>query len=182
MCTHIHTCAAMRAVASILAPCITPALRAPLSHLIIRPAPARPQVDPCPKPYAHDWAACQCGHQGERAARRSLRAVPYRSIACPYVKKKLPCPDGDQVRACSACVRARTQRMRACVPASLLSGCGVYLFAAACLHPHGRPFTGDPAGSARNVINSSIIRPSLPRTTQCLNAHNLFEYWLHPER
>jgi len=78
------------------------------------PTALRPlsQVDPCPKPYAHDWAACQCGHQGERAARRNLRVVPYRSVACPYAKKRLPCPDGDQ----------------------------------------------------------------------CLNSHNLFEYWLHPER
>lgn len=63
------------------------------------PPPRRtpsPQVDPCPRPYAHDWAACACGHVGERAARRSVQAVGYRSTACPYAKKKLPCPDGDQ--------------------------------------------------------------------------------------
>jgi hypothetical protein len=42
-----------------------------------------------------DWAACPCGHPGERAARRCPRAVGYRSIACAYAKRRVPCPDGD---------------------------------------------------------------------------------------
>ncbi|GBF88752.1 hypothetical protein Rsub_01653 [Raphidocelis subcapitata] len=70
------------------------------------------KVTPCNKPFAHDWSSCPCSHAGERAARRDPRAVPYRSIACPYAKRRIPCPDGDQ----------------------------------------------------------------------CLNAHNLYEYWLHPDR
>lgn len=70
------------------------------------------KVTPCNKPFAHDWSSCPCSHAGERAARRDPRAVPYRSIACAYAKRRIPCPDGDQ----------------------------------------------------------------------CLNAHNLYEYWLHPDR
>jgi hypothetical protein len=52
----------------------------------------------CCRITGHPRRCCRSGHQGERAARRDLRTVGYRSTACPYAKKKLPCPDGDQVR------------------------------------------------------------------------------------
>ncbi|GBF90069.1 hypothetical protein Rsub_02777 [Raphidocelis subcapitata] len=52
------------------------------------------KMDPCPKPFAHDWAQCPASHVGERAARRPL-AIGYRAVACAYAKRRLPCPDGD---------------------------------------------------------------------------------------
>jgi hypothetical protein len=57
-----------------------------------------PQIDPCAKPYAHDWAACSAGHPGERAARRCPRQVGYR-CAPSLPLHRPPSPSRAGVRA-----------------------------------------------------------------------------------
>jgi hypothetical protein len=44
-------------------------------------------VDPCSRRIPHDWAACPCAHQGERAARRDPRRYNYRGVPCDFAKE-----------------------------------------------------------------------------------------------
>lgn len=89
----------------------------PFLHPFLLHAP-QPLPTPCPRVYCR-LPRARSGHQGERAARRNLRVIPYRPIACPYAKKKLPCPDGDQVRSWSFVLGAvasmpSAQKLHAC--------------------------------------------------------------------
>jgi hypothetical protein len=162
-----------------------------LSRPLPRPSCRRRggQIDPCPKLYAHDWAACPCGHQGERAARRNLRVIPYRSIACPYAKKKLPCPDGDQVRrppAPALALAARWMRGTRAAGGMLLIMPVMHFVTpgtAKFLCSRGRRAGGALRSRHRRSRPPSLLPAHAPFSSnpvQCLNAHNLFEYCASP--